>query len=73
LQMKQLTRDSSPNIGTSHGILYKKKKKKQNNNNNNNKTKSPVKKWTKDLNRYFSKEDTDGQKIHEKILNITVY
>ena len=30
-----------------------------------------VKKWAEDMNRHFSKEDTHGQQIHEKMLNIT--
>ena len=27
-------------------------------------------KWAEDPNRHFSKEDTDGQQAHEKMLNI---
>ena len=40
-----------------------KKKKKDN----------PIKKWSEHLNRHFSKEDTDGQKVHEKMLNVLNY
>ena len=33
--------------------------------------KKPNQKWAKDLNGHFSKKHTNGQKIHEKMLNIT--
>ena len=34
---------------------------------------NPIKKWSEHLNRHFSKEDTDGQKVHEKMLNVLNY
>ena len=33
----------------------------------------PIKKWAKDLNTHFSKEDIQKAKKHEKMLNITHY
>ena len=33
----------------------------------------PNKKWADDTNRHFFKEDRDGQKAHEKMLNIANY
>jgi len=37
------------------------------------KTNNAIKKWVEDLNTHFSKENTDGQEAHEKMLDITHY
>ena len=42
--------------------------------NNKNTRISPIKKWTEDLNRQFSKKGhADDQKAHEKMLNTAYY
>jgi len=51
------------NIQTAHGAQYQKMNKESNKKNGS----------IKNLNRYLSRGDTDGQKAHEKMLNIINY
>ena len=39
---------------------------------NSRKRNDPIKKWAKELNRHFSKEDIQMADKHEKMLNITL-
>ena len=39
---------------------------------NRKEQKNPIKKWAEDLNRFFfQRRYTNGQQVHEKVLNIT--
>ena len=60
--MKQLTRDYIPNVQTAHAVQYKKKKKKLN-----------QKMSGRSKQTFLQRSHTDGQEMHEKMLNITNY
>ena len=65
--MMQPTRDLSTKYTNSTCSSVSKKKKIKINN--------PIKKWAEGLNRsnFLQRRHTDGQKAHEKMLNITNY
>ena len=37
------------------------------------KKKNPIKKWAEDINTFFQRRHTDGQKAHLKVLNTANY
>ena len=59
--MRQMARDNSPKFTNSSHSSIKKKERKQ-----------PNQKWTKDLNRHFSKEDTQMPKKQMKMYLISL-
>ena len=62
------------NYAPDKGLISKRCKQLNNNKDKQtNKTNNPLVKWAEDLNRHVSKEDTDSQQAHEKMLNITNY
>ena len=66
LQRKWLTRDCSPKSTNSSCSSTSKKKKEK---------KNQIQKWAEDLNdmTFLHRRHTNGQKAHEKMLNITDY
>ena len=58
--MKQPIRDNLQTIQTAHAAQYHKNKK-------------PSQKMDKSKQTFHQRRHTDGQQMHEKILNITIY